>query len=134
VQLAPGAPGIVDQVPAGRLYKDGALLIGAQATTVAERRRLGFGGIVSVALTLSQRGELVAGPQIDLTGIPEVDASGTAMLQIAQDALLEAFESMPRARRRDPEAVAEALRRAVRAAIAGAWKKKPVCRIHVLTL
>jgi ribonuclease J len=134
VRLAPGAPGIVDQVPAGRLYKDGALLIGAQATTVAERRRLGFGGIVSVALTLSQRGELVAGPQIDLTGIPEVDASGTAMLQIAQDALLEAFESMPRARRRDPEAVAEALRRAVRAAIAGAWKKKPVCRIHVLTL
>jgi ribonuclease J len=134
VQLAPGEPAVVDQLPAGRLYKDGALVIGAQARTVTERRRLGFNGIVSVAVTLSERGELVAGPRIDLTGVPEVDALGTPMLEIAEDALMEAFESIPRARRRDPEAVAEALRRAVRAAIGGAWKKRPVCHIHVLTV
>jgi ribonuclease J len=134
VQLAPGEPAVVDQLPAGRLYKDGALVIGAQARTVTERRRLSFNGIVSVAVTLSERGELVAGPRIDLTGVPEVDAFGTPMLEIAQDALMEAFESIPRARRRDPEAVAEALRRAVRAAIGGAWKKRPVCHIHVLTV
>jgi ribonuclease J len=121
-------------LPAGRLYKDGALLIGAQAKTISERRRLGFNGIASVAVTLSERGELVAGPRIDLTGIPEVDAAGTPMLQIAHDALMEAFESIPRARRRDPEAVAEALRRAVRAAIGAGWKKRPVCHIHVLTV
>jgi ribonuclease J len=134
VQLAPGEPAVVDQLPAGRLYKDGALIIGAQARTVAERRRLAFNGIVSVAVTLSQRGELVTGPRIELTGVPEVDAFGTPLLEIAQDALMEAFESIPRAHRRDPDAVAEALRRAVRAAIGGAWKKRPVCHIHVLTV
>jgi ribonuclease J len=134
VQLAPGEPAVVDQLPAGRLYKDGALIIGAQARTVAERRRLAFNGIISVAVTLSQRGELVTGPRIELTGVPEVDAFGTPLLEIAQDALMEAFQSIPRAHRRDPEAVAEALRRAVRAAMGGAWKKRPVCHIHVLTV
>jgi ribonuclease J len=133
VRLAP-QPGIIDEVPAGRLYKDGALLIGAEQRTVADRRRLGFVGIVSVALTLSHKGELVTGPRVELTGIPDADAAGTPMLEIAQEAVLAAFKSMPQPRRRDPDTVAEALRRAVRAAISSAWKKKPICHVHVLTV
>jgi ribonuclease J len=39
---------------------------------------------------------------------------------------------MPRGRRRDPEAVAEALRQAIRAALGAAWNKKPTCHVHVL--
>jgi ribonuclease J len=133
VRLAP-QPGIIGEVPAGRLYKDGALLIGADQRTVADRRRLGFVGIVSVALTLSHKGELVTGPRLELTGIPDADAAGTPMLEIAHEAVLQAFKSMPQARRRDPDTVAEALRRAVRAAISSAWKKKPICHVHVLTV
>ena len=41
---------------------------------------------------------------------------------------------MPRPRRRDPEAVAEAARRAVRAAVGAAWGKKPICHVQVLTV
>ena len=41
---------------------------------------------------------------------------------------------MPRARRRDPDSVAEAVRRAVRAAVAERWGKKPMCHVHVLTV
>ena len=133
VRLAP-RPGIVDELPAGRLYKDGALLIGAGERTVSDRRRLGFSGIASVALTLSQRGEILAGPRVELTGIPEADAAGTPLLQVVHDSMLEAFNSMPAARRRDPDAVAEALRRALRAALGAAWGKKPICHVHVLTL
>jgi ribonuclease J len=133
VRLAP-QPGIIDELPAGRLYKDGSLLIGAQDRTVADRRRLGFAGIISVALTLSHMGELVTGPRVELTGIPDADAAGAAMLQLAHNSVLEAFNSMPKPRRRDPDAVAEALRRAVRAAIGMAWKKKPICHVHVLTV
>jgi ribonuclease J len=134
VRLAPGEPGIIDEVPAGRLYKDGALIVDAQQRTVADRRRLGFAGIVSVALALTQRGDLVGGPLIELTGIPEVDMDGNSMTKVAEDALLEAFESMPRPRRRDPEAVAESARRAVRAALGAAWRKKPTCHVHVVTV
>jgi ribonuclease J len=134
VKLAPGAPGIVDEVPAGRLYKDGRLLVEAEARTVADRRRLGYVGIVSVAMALTERGEMVGDVQLDTSGIPETDADGNLMARIAYDAILEAIESMPRPRRRDPEAVAEAARRAVRAAVGAAWGKKPICHVQVLTV
>jgi ribonuclease J len=132
VRLAADGAQIIDEVPSGRLYKDGALLISAEDRTVAARRRLSFAGVASVALALSEKGVLVADPEIELIGIPETDAGGAAMAEIARDAVEEAFESLPKPRRRDPDAVAEAVRRAVRAAIAQRWNKKPICHVHVL--
>jgi len=132
VRLAPGPAGKIDEVPAGRLYKDGSLLVSAEERTVADRRRLGFAGVVSVALAVSARADLAADPEVMLTGIPATDAQGQQIEEVAREAALEAFESMPRARRRDPEAVAEAVRRAVRAALAAVWNKKPTCHVHVL--
>ena len=64
VKLAPAGPEIIDEVPAGRLYKDGSLLVDAAERTVPDRRRLGFAGIVSVALAMTDRGELVGEPEI----------------------------------------------------------------------
>jgi ribonuclease J len=132
IRLAPGDPGKIDEVPAGRLYKDGSLLVSAEARTVADRRRLGFAGVVSVALAVNERGELLADPEVTLTGIPEADRQGQKIEDLAYDAAIEAFESMPRARRRDPEAIAEAVRRAVRGTLSSAWNKKPTCHVHVL--
>ncbi len=134
VKLAPGPAAIIDEIPSGRLYKDGALLVDAEAPTVAARRRLSFAGIVTVALALSEKGQLVADPEIELIGIPETDAGGRSMADIARDAIEEAFESLPKPRRRDPDEVAEAVRRAVRGAIAERWNKKPVCHVHVLSV
>jgi ribonuclease J len=134
VRLAPNGPEIVDKVPSGRLYKDGSLLINAESRTVAARRRLSFSGIVTVALALSAKGQLVADPEVELIGLPDSDAAGTSMTEIARDAVEEAFESMPKPRRRDPDAVAEAVRRAVRGRISERWNKKPICHVHVLTV
>ncbi len=133
VRLAPEA-GIIDEVPAGRLYKDGNLVISAEGRTVADRRRLSFAGAVSVALALSERGELAADPEIDLIGLPETDAEGRTMSDIVHEAVVETFETLPRARRRDPDSVAEAVRRGVRGAVAQRWGKKPMCHVHVLTV
>jgi ribonuclease J len=134
VRLAPGPAQIIDEIPSGRLFKDGALVIDAQAPTVAARRRLSYAGIVSVALALSEKGALLADPEIELIGIPETDASGAAMTDVARAAVEEAFETMPKPRRRDPDEVAEAIRRAVRGAIAERWNKKPICHVHVLEM
>jgi ribonuclease J len=134
VRLAPGTPAIIDEVAAGRLYKDGALVIGAETRTVSDRRRLGYNGIVSVAIAVDDRGDLVGDVTIELTGIPETDAEGNLIARLAYDAVLEALGSMPRPRRRDPDTVEEAARRAVRNAIGAVWKKKPMCHVHVLTV
>jgi ribonuclease J len=131
VRLSPKA-GLIDEVPAGRIYKDGRLLVDAQARTVADRKRLSFAGSVSVALALTEKGELVDDPSYDLLGIPERDREGVAMHEIVHDAVLDTFDSLPRAKKRDPDAVAEAVRRGVRAAVNDRWGKKPLCHVHVL--
>jgi ribonuclease J len=113
IRLAPGMPSIVDEVPAGRFYKDGSLLVPAEARTVADRRRLSFSGIVVVSL-------------------PDNDADGEPMAEVAYTAAERTFEQLPRPRRRDPESVEEAVRRAVRAAVAERWGKKPWVTVHVL--
>ena len=132
VRLAPAGPEKIDEVPAGRVYKDGSLLVSAEERTIADRRRLGFSGVVSVALALSDRGELIGDPGVSLTGIPESDGRGRSAMDVASDAVQEAFSSLSRAQRRDPELVAEAVRRAVRAALSALWNKKPTCHVHVL--
>jgi ribonuclease J len=132
VKLAPGDPGIVDEIPAGRLYKDGNLLIDAQASTIADRKRLSAYGIVSVALALTEKGQLAADPDVEMIGIPEATAGGEPMLEVALDAIAETVETLPKARRRDPDSVAEAVRRSVRAAIAEEWGKKPLVHVHML--
>jgi len=133
LRLAPSA-GIIDEVQAGRLYKDGTLLVEADARMVADRKRLSFAGCVSVALALTDKGELAADPELDLIGIPERDRDGGMIAEAVEDAILETFESLPRKRRSDPDAVAEAIRRAVRAAVNERWGKKPMCHVHVLAV
>jgi len=133
VQLSPQVR-VIDEVPAGQIYKDGTLLVDADTRTVADRRRLSFAGAVSVAIAISEKGEMVDAPSLDLIGIPERDRDGDSMYEAVREALIETFESLPRGRRRDPDSVAEALRRSVRAAVAERWGKKPMCHVHVLTV
>jgi ribonuclease J len=134
VELAPGTPGIIDQLPHGRVYKDGVVLVGADSRTIADRRRLSFVGMVTVALALTEKGALAADPEVELLGIPELGRDGKVLADIALDAVEDTVENLPRQRRRDPDAVAEAVKRAVRGAIAQQWGKKPICYVHVLSV
>ena len=134
VKLAPGHASVIDEVPEGRLYKDGRLLIEAESRTVADRRRLSYAGVVVVALAIDDKGTLAADPDVELIGIPETDGEGERFDDLAYNAALDTVEQLPKGRRRDPEAVTEAVKRAVRAAIADRWGKKPLCLVQVLVV
>ena len=134
VRLAPGRAEIIDEVPSARLYKDGRVLVEAEARTVPERRRLAFAGVISVALVVTTEGELAADPELRLSGIPERDAEGKPMAEVAYAAVVDTFRSLPRPHRRDAGALAQSLGRAVRATLAAHWNKKPICHVHVLTV
>jgi ribonuclease J len=134
VRLALDGAKIIDKVPSGRLYKDGSLLVNAEERSVAARRRLSFSGVVSVAMAINDKGQLMADPEVELIGVPDNDANGASMLEIARDAVEKAFDALPKPRRRDADAVAESIRRAVRGAIAERWNKKPICHVHVLVV
>ncbi len=130
-RLAPDPVSQVDEIEARRLYKDGRLIADLDGIGVVERRRLSFVGHVTVAIVVDARGEVRDEPQVNLVGVARADASGRPMEEAAMDAVMTTLESVPRPIRRDPDALGEAVRRAVRAAIAQAWGKKPLCTVFV---
>jgi ribonuclease J len=132
VRLAPGPAQITDEIPAGRLYRDGNLLIDAESRTVAERRKLGFAGIVSVAIAVSGRGDLVGEPWIEMTGLPVVGSSDKTMQEIVAYAVEDALRNLPKGRRRDPGALEQAIERSVRGSVNAVWGKKPLCHVMIV--
>jgi ribonuclease J len=130
----PGPAKIVDDVPVGRLYRDGRILTRADEGQIRERRKLSFAGSVTVSLVLSDKGKLLADPEIVLLGLPETDMQDTPLETIAREAVIGTIESIPRPRRKNAAMVSEAVRRGVRAAINQAWGKKPVCSVLLTVL
>jgi ribonuclease J len=132
VRLAPGRAEIVDDVPAGRLYRDGDIVIAAGERALPERRKLAFAGLVSVAIAVDKRGEVAGDPVIDIMGLPDRDRRGASIPDLVADTVAQTLDNLPKARRRDPEAVEDAVARAVRSAVNGVWGKKPACHVLVV--
>jgi len=124
--------GIVDEIDAGRLYKDGAIVLGAGDGCIAERRRLSFAGVVSVALAVTSKGDLAGDPDVLMAGLPKSNRDGVGFDEIVDAAVFETFDNMPRQKRRDADVVSGAIERAVRNAVNSAWGKKP--SVHVLVV
>lgn len=134
VRLGPGDAAIIEELPAGRIFKDGTLLEDEGSRAVVDRRRMSFAGCAFVALALDEKGELADDPDLELVGIPEKNAEGEVIADEVFDIVVSTVENLPRARRRDPDAVAESVRRAVRSFINEQWGKKPLCYVTVLTV
>lgn len=132
LRLMPGGPEVLDHVPHGILVKDGQITAEPEVTGVSERRRLSFAGALAVTVVLDRDGDLVGDYAASLFGLPTHDLSGAPFHDVVAGAVEGTLDSLPRARRRDDATVAEAIRRAVRAAVNERWGKKPICDVTVL--
>lgn len=131
LRLWPGAAQIVDQVPFGRVYKDGKLIGTDEAMGIRDRRKLSYAGHVAVNVVLDDRHELSGDPDIVAIGVAEADVSGESLEELMLDAAIGAVDSIPRQRRKDLDLVQEAVRRAVRATANEVWGKKPLVTVFV---
>jgi ribonuclease J len=132
IELGPAKAGKIDEAPAGRVYVDGAIEVSALAKTIPERRKLAFAGVVSVAVAIDDKGNLVGEPEIATMGLPPATLDGDSFDDVVADAVLDLLDTLPKQRRRDPETLRTALERAVRGAVAEEWDKKPV--VHALVI
>ena len=130
-RLAPGEPEIIDQVPFGRVYKDGRLIGSDEAMGIRDRRKLSFAGHVAVNVVLDERYDVAGDPDLVAIGVAKTDMRGEPLEDLMLDAAIGAVESIPRQRRKDLDLVSESVRRAVRAAANDAWGKKPVVTVFV---
>jgi len=131
LRLTPGAAEIIDEVPHGRIFKDGKLVGSEEGVGVKDRRKLAFSGHVAVNIVLDERYELAGDPDLVAVGLPQQDAHGEDFEGVLLAAAISAVESVPRARRKDLDMVAEAARRAVRNTADKSWGKKPVVTVFV---
>ncbi len=131
LRLWPGAAEIVERVDVGRHYKDGLLYGNDEQVGLRDRRKLSFAGVVCLNVILDERLQLLDDPDIDAIGLPAADGAGDDMEDLLLEAAIGAIESIPAKRRKDLDLVAEAARRAVRAAARDVWGKKPVVTVFV---
>ncbi len=134
LRLAPDPVAEVDETFSGRLFRDGNLLLEPDKSGAAQLRKASFAGVVFVSLVIDAKGSALDEPKVSLIGIPEEDERGRSFSDIAETAAANTLDGLPRARRRDTEMVADAVKRAVRGAINERWGKKPIVEVVVSVL
>lgn len=134
LKLAPGAVDRIDEVPAGRVYRDGELILEGDDDSVRERRKLAQVGIVFTSVAITAKGDVVGKARVEIDGVPSEDENGDPVAGVIAKAVEGALNSIPKARRRDAGLVREAVRRAARGAANQFWGKKPICKatVHVV--
>ena len=128
VRLAPGDPKKIDEVRVGRLVLDGDVILPADGATVNERRRIGYGGLITVALPVGDDGELAGTPLIRPFGVP-VEEDRDDFIADATDAAKRAYTP-----RGDEEKVRESVRLAVRRCATLWTGKKPLVEVMMLQI
>ncbi|MDQ4088030.1 MAG: ribonuclease J [Pseudomonadota bacterium] len=124
VRLAPDGPQKLSEERVGRFVLDGDVILPADGTTMNERRRLAFGGLISVAVALAGDDRLRGEVEIELHGIP-VEEDREAFLE---EACAAASAAAARARGSEDK-LREEVRLAVRR-VATEWTgKKPVVSV-----
>jgi ribonuclease J len=121
VRLAPGGPEKTGEERVGRLVLDGDVILNADGSTMNERRKIAYAGLISVGIALDGQGRMRGGAEIGMQGIP-VEEDREAFLEEACEAAADA------ARRSggNDEKLREAVRLAVRRCATEWTGKKPV--------
>src|SRR3954471_1734756 len=126
IRLAPGDPKKLDEVRVGRLVLDGDVILPADGGTVNERRRIGYSGLITVAVPVGGDGKLAGTPLSRPFGVP-VEEDRDDFIADATDAATRAFSPGG-----DPDKMRESVRLAVRRCATLWTGKKPLVEVMVL--
>lgn len=122
VRLAPGKPGKIAEVRAGRLVLDGDIIAPADGEAITMRRRIAGEGVLVVVLARGAR------PVIEAVGLP-LDEDLPEFLEEAAEDVLKAIGRLKGRDAKDEAAIREAARLAARRA-AQRWSgKRPQVRV-----
>ena len=127
VRLAPDGPRKIGEEKVGRLILDGDVILAADGTTMNERRKLSFQGIISVAVPLGRDERLAGDVEISLHGVP-VEEDRDAFVEEACAAVAQAAK---RAGGKQ-EKLREEVRLAVRRCATDWTGKKPLVDVLIV--
>ena len=123
--MAPGYPGKIAEVRAGRLVLDGDIIAPADGDAITMRRRIARDGVLIVVLDEARN------PAIEAIGLPLEEDMSDFVEEACED-VRGALKRLRGHAARDPDTVYEAARLAARRA-AQRWSgKKPQVRVIML--
>ena len=119
---------IVDDIPAGRLARDGNQLVSFDHSVLKERTKLSINGIVFVTLSFDENDTLKDRPQLALIGLVE---NGDLTQQIKRK-IEEAVEDLSPKDRGNDEVIKDKAATAIRRQITASIDKKPLVQVHIV--
>ncbi len=131
LRLAPGPAEVLNQVPSGRVYKDGRVIGDEDATGIKRRRVLSWVGHVVMSLVINKDGDLLADPDIVCEGLPRMADKHDTFEDVLYDAGVAAYENIPPKKRRDDGRIEQAVERAIRSEVREIWGKKPLVNVFI---
>ena len=135
IRLAPGPAEVIDEVPSGRLYVDGNVIVDIEDDAIRDRKRLAAEGAVNVAFALTAKNAIAAGPTVSVRGLTMPDEEDFELaLEELEGTAKAAFTKLNHAERDDDDAIEASVVRAVRKAAERLWKKRPLVDVSVLRL
>ena len=111
VRLAPGPAEIIDTIPVGRLYKDGTSFFqpaNARCRSAASSPSRASSAWRSPS---TSKGEIAGDPVVEAMGLPAKNRKGEDLTEIVADVGGDLLDGLPKVKRRDADAVENAVQR-----------------------
>ncbi len=133
VRLAPGRAEVVDEVPAGRLFVDGGMLVPEAGEALRERRHAASNGVLIVSFALDRRGRLASSVEVRGLGLPgdEELPLGDALDELAERAE-QAVLGLKGEALEDEIVIEQAVARTLKKASQQIWDRRPIVETVVL--
>ena len=126
IRLAPGDPKKIGEERVGKLVLDGDIILPADGSTLNERRKIAYQGLIAVSLALDSGGRLAAAPLVRPIGVP-VEEDRDDFIRDAADMATRAVEPGL-----DPDRLRENVRLAVRRCATLWTGKKPLVEVMIV--
>jgi ribonuclease J len=135
VRLAPGLAAIIDEVPSGRLFVDGGMLVEEAGEALRERRHAASNGVLIVSFAMDKRGKIVSDIDVRGLGLPGDEDSPLGDIL---DSMAERVEQVVRGLKgdalEDELVVEQAVARALKKASQSVWDRRPIVETIILRL
>ncbi|QTC86355.1 ribonuclease J [Brevundimonas pondensis] len=135
VRLAPGPAAIIDEVPSGRLFVDGGMLVEEAGEALRERRHAASNGVLVVSFAMDKRGKIVSDIDVRGIGLPGDDKRplGDVLDDLAERAE-QAVRKLKGEALDDELVVEQAVSRALKKASQQIWDRRPIVETVILRL
>lgn len=135
VRLAPGPAAIIDEVPSGRLFVDGGMLVEEAGEALRERRHAASNGVLVVSFAMDKRGKIVSDIDVRGIGLPGDDKRplGDVLDDLAERAE-QAVRKLKGEALDDELVVEQAVSRALKKASQQVWDRRPIVETVILRL